>query len=510
MTQEPRLEGYTVEEFIGAGGSADVWRVTAPGGASLAAKVFREAGEASGRAEWRSMRRHAGDHVVPVVDFLRDDDGRSVLLMPYLPGGSLHDVVVGRGGLTAGECVTALAPIAGALSRIHDGGCVHGDVTPRNVLFDDVGRPLLSDLGASRVAALPGEAEWGSAGFVAPEVLEGHAPAASSDVFSLAAVAWFALVGEAPAPASLRPPLSELVPDVPEPLERLVAAGLALTPSARPYSDDVARKLLEAADPVAVPVDRSVPRVAGADAPAESITRRLREEAQKRQLAEGPQTRREAGRGRRHGEGPQRGRSRLVGALALGVTLVAGAALWPTDDAPDSVEAPARGAAAEHSPYAARGTTAEPRATTSTARPSASGKASTASKDSSSATSHPPTRGEVEALLACRAEAWNSVDQRRLERCLAPKSPALTSDSAALRQAQRDGIVYSGVSYRVASYTPKTGAAGTAGATATVTRSGYTVTHGNDRSRRASQSTQVELRLVSDAGQWRISEWSGR
>ena len=116
MTQEPRLEGYTVEEFIGAGGSADVWRVIAPGGASLAAKVFREAGEASGRAEWRSMRRHAGDHVVPVVDFLRDDDGRSVLLMPYLPGGSLHDVVVGRGGLTAGECVTALAPIAGALT----------------------------------------------------------------------------------------------------------------------------------------------------------------------------------------------------------------------------------------------------------------------------------------------------------------------------------------------------------------------------------------------------------
>ena len=91
----------------------------------------------------------------------------------------------------------------------------------------------------------------------------------------------------------------------------------------------------------------------------------------------------------------------------------------------------------------------------STARPSASGTASTASKDSSSATSRPPTRGEVEALLACRAEAWNAVDHRRLERCLAPKSPALTSDSTALRQAERDGIAYSGVSYRVANYTPK-------------------------------------------------------
>lgn len=334
MTTPPQLAGYGVEGFIGSGGSADVWRITAPGGAHLAAKVFREAGEASGRAEWRSMRRHAGAHVMPVIDFLRDDAGRSVLLMPYQSGGSLYDVVVGRGGLTAGECVTALAPVAGALARIHDGGCLHGDVTPKNILFDGEGRPVLSDLGAARVTALAGQAEWGSAGFVAPEVLEGHAPAASSDVYSLAAVAWFSLVGEAPAPASLRPHLRDLLPDVPEPLGRLITSCLSLTPTARPYSDDLAGRLLDAERPVAVPLDLHAAGERSSPQAADTITRRLREEAQKRQRLEGDRTVR-VGTDRRGRRRTITTRSRvgspLVGAAAgLGLVLVGGAAMWPT------------------------------------------------------------------------------------------------------------------------------------------------------------------------------------
>lgn len=504
---EPQLEGYTVEGFIGSGGAADVWRLTAPGGAQLAAKVFREADEASGRTEWRSMRRHSGAHVMPVIDLLRDDAGRSVLLMPYQAGGSLYDIVVGRGGLTAGECVTALAPIAGALSRIHDGGCVHGDVTPKNILFDEQGRPVLSDLGASRVAALPGEAEWGSAGYVAPEVLEGHAPAASSDVYSIAAVAWFALVGEAPAPASLRPHLRDLVPDVPEPLERLITACLSITPTARPYSNDVAHRLLDAARPVAVPLDRAESPEAGKPANAtDSITRRLREEAQRHQLlddeiGDGSRARRESRRvsgGRRATNGSRTitGTTLIGAAASFGLVLLVGSFLWPTSSETASVaSAKAVSAPTGGTPYAARASSPKSAPAPTNATAAASG----------------PTQADVERLLGCRAAAWNRVEPKALQGCLAPNSTARSNDEAALTQARAGHVTYSGVGYRITKFdvveAPKQGQTL---ATATVVRTGYTVTQGSHRTTMPSVSTPVELRLLKSAGEWKISEWRGR
>lgn len=502
MTTPPELAGYTVDSFIGSGGSADVWRVSTADGTQLAAKVFRESGEASGRAEWRSMRRHAGAHVMPVIDYVRDKSGRSVLLMPYQGGGSLHDIVTGRGGLTAGECVTALAPIAQALARIHDGGCLHADVTPKNILFDIEGRPVLSDLGAARVTALPGQAEWGSAGYVAPEVLDGHAPAASSDVYSLAAVAWFALVGEAPAPASLRPHLSDLVPDVPESLERLIAAGLSLTPSARPYSDDVARRLLDAARPVAVPLDREAPGEDGSPAPvaADTITRRLRQEAQKRQMLDSRRsangtTLREGRRRPRPTVSAGAGRAVLGGAAALGLGLLGAAALWPTSAESGDREAEPSATGGSAKPYAVHAVTTPPSATP--VRPTTAGA--------------PPTRADLEGLLKCRALAWNRGEVRALDGCLAAKSPARTSDESALAQAQEGKIRYSGITYSVASFTLLEGhERDRARATATVERSGYTVTRGASNTQMGRATTRVELRFVQSGGAWRISEWNGR
>lgn len=320
-SEAPRLEGCTVESHVGSGGCADVWRVRRADGTLVAAKVFRPDAASTGRGELRAMRRHAGPHVMPVLDYVTDEDGRGVLFMPYLSGGSLWSIVTGRGGLTAGEVVTAITPVASALTRMHDGGCVHGDVTPRNILLDERGKPVLSDLGATRAAAMPGEAEWGSAGYVAPEVLDGGAPDSCADVYALGAVMWFALVGEAPGPATLRPCLNDITQDVPPRLAEIVTACLATTPSARPHAADLGPMLAEVARPVALPIDMGsislqgdgVGRAAqqrtdarqaddgpdGADLGAETITRRLRAEAQRRQLAEG-QGDASGRRGRRH------------------------------------------------------------------------------------------------------------------------------------------------------------------------------------------------------------------
>ena len=75
------------------------------------------------------------------------------LIMDYAAGGSLGQLVAGRGRLGPGETVTVLTPIAQALAYLHGQGFTHGDVSPGNVLFTAHGKPLLADLGVARMVA---------------------------------------------------------------------------------------------------------------------------------------------------------------------------------------------------------------------------------------------------------------------------------------------------------------------------------------------------------------------
>ena len=117
--------------------------------------------------------RMAAEHVLAVEACLPLADGRVALVMPLLRGGSLAALVRARGHLGPGEVVTVLAPVAGALGRLHAAGVVHGDVSPGNVLLDLDGRPVLADLGVGRVLGEAPQAVWGTPGHLAPEVLLG-------------------------------------------------------------------------------------------------------------------------------------------------------------------------------------------------------------------------------------------------------------------------------------------------------------------------------------------------
>jgi len=60
-------------------------------------------------------------------------------------GGSLAQLLGARGPLTAGEAVTIVAPLLGALAALHAVGVVHGDLTPGNLTFSPDGKPLIAD-----------------------------------------------------------------------------------------------------------------------------------------------------------------------------------------------------------------------------------------------------------------------------------------------------------------------------------------------------------------------------
>ncbi len=264
-----RLPGYRVEELIGAGSSGEVWRASVTStGVPVALKriwLSERAQRQAAISEAAMLSALDHPHLMKLHE-LRPVDDAIVLVLDLAAAGSLATLLARRGRLTTGETVTALAPIGGALAYAHNAGVVHGDVSSANILFTDVGLPLLADLGVSRL--LGDEAAVRTTpSYADPAVAAGGLPAPASDVFMLGAVALHALTGTPPWPGDEAAEVLELAATTgvePDFAERLDAAGvptqvativlraLRLSPDERCTAAEFALELRHAAEPVAV------------------------------------------------------------------------------------------------------------------------------------------------------------------------------------------------------------------------------------------------------------------
>ena len=126
--------------------------------------------------------------------------------------------------------------LADALANAHSEGVIHRDIKPSNVLLDSSGRALLTDFGISKLMThlTVGEtlAGFWSNGYAAPEQRGGEPATFASDVYSLGAVFFYMLSGEAPPPEG---PTVSLVQDrVQGPFRRVLSRMLAGRPEERP------------------------------------------------------------------------------------------------------------------------------------------------------------------------------------------------------------------------------------------------------------------------------------
>lgn len=491
----PRVPGYELHERVAAGGSGVVWRATrVADGAVVAVKVVVALDDGD-----RAVREPALLRRLPVEGLVRVHDAFSLpehpeavaLVLDFVEGGSLAAVLRARGHLSAGEAVTVVAPVARALATMHAAGVVHADVAPGNVLLERSGRPLLADLGVSRLAVETPAEVYGTPGFAAPEVEAGQQPTPASDVYAVGALAWACVTGEPPPPLGLRRPLAELAPGLPPAWVEVVQECLSPLPAERPGAAEVALRLFDAAacEPL---------RLVAGDDEVSLITHRLRsaprDEPPAAELAGGLSWR---PRLVRRVHWPPRGPAGRLAAVAL-LLLTVGLAGTGWAAGRDAREAAGAGTSR---PSVPAGGGAGPRS----AAPDPAPAARAAARSDPAAPDRSPAQ-LMQALADLRAAVLTSGDPAMLGQLDAPASPAWQADARLLREMSGRGERYEGLRFTVRSARLATAQGERATLRARVDTEAYRVTGpGSARAARpAEPGGELLVRLRWSPGGWLV------
>ena len=297
-----RIAGYRLEEEIGRGGMAVVFRARDERlGRLVALKILAPALAADESFRHRFIRESRAaaavddPHIVPVFE-AGEADGVLFIAMRYVRGGDAGSLVRRDGPLPPGQVATIISPVASALDAAHSEGLLHRDVKPANMLVDVVpGRPghvYLSDFGLSKTAtssAMLTQAGhfMGTLAYVAPEQIGGQTADGRADQYALACSAFELLTGAPPfsrdeptalmyAQVSEPPPaLTSRRPDLPAAADGVLARALAKPPAdryatCREFADALRGALgLAAYDSGSEIIPAGHPRTENAQTPAE-------------------------------------------------------------------------------------------------------------------------------------------------------------------------------------------------------------------------------------------------
>lgn len=270
-----RLDGlYEVQELIGSGGMANVYKAVmrgqngpVPAGTVVAVKVLRQeymhdpdlVRRFKNESKAISLLNHP--NIVKVYD-VSVNDHLQYIVMEYVDGMTLREYLNERGGkLSSRETVHFISQILKALEHAHANGVVHRDIKPQNIMLLDNGQLRMMDFGIARISRadnqmLAGKA-MGSVHYISPEQAKGDETDCTSDIYSVGVMMYEMLSGHLPFDAddvvevaikqiSDEPrSLHELAPEVPYALVEITEKAMAKLPQNRYPS---ARAMLEALD----------------------------------------------------------------------------------------------------------------------------------------------------------------------------------------------------------------------------------------------------------------------
>lgn len=208
----PLVPGFRLDRLIGEGGFGQVWHaVRDPGDEIVALKILHlelvRSIDALTRfqRELEAIERLHHPNVVRALDHGSLDDGRPYLVLEYVHGPSLREVIHDRGAIPPAEMLTILEPLCDALGVAHAAGLVHRDVKASNVILarqDGAVRPVLLDFGLVKLLDQEGpgltssRSMLGTPAAMSPEQMRGQPVDARTDVYALGLLAFHILTGQ--------------------------------------------------------------------------------------------------------------------------------------------------------------------------------------------------------------------------------------------------------------------------------------------------------------------------
>lgn len=152
--------------------------------------------------EARSAARLSHPNIVSVFD-QGLDGGRPYIVMEYVEGRTLRNVIVNEAPTTPARALELLEPVVAAVAAAHESGLIHRDVKPENVLISERGRVKVVDFGLAK--AISGQTATatqglllGTVSYIAPELVTEGRPRPASDVYSIGVVLFELLTGTKP------------------------------------------------------------------------------------------------------------------------------------------------------------------------------------------------------------------------------------------------------------------------------------------------------------------------
>lgn len=205
------LGNYRVEERLGQGGMGAVYRakqVTMD--RDVALKVMRQEfiRDHNFIKDFMREARIAGRLHHPTIIGIHDfgqAEGYYFFSMEYVQGETLFDHVIREGGIDPLRAAEIMRKVAEALSHAHEQGVIHQDIKPENIMIADSGDIKVADLGLAKVMSYGSGSQiidnrpvMGTPQYVAPEIVRRLPPDPRSDIYSLAATAFFMVTGKPP------------------------------------------------------------------------------------------------------------------------------------------------------------------------------------------------------------------------------------------------------------------------------------------------------------------------
>lgn len=308
MIQRILARRYELQELIGGGGMADVYKAQDKLlDRAVAVKILHQqyANDAEFvekfRREATAAAKLAHPNIVNIYD-VGEDGGSQYIVMEYVSGPTLKEVIQHKGCLEPIEAVRIAKEIASALESAHRNNLVHCDIKPHNILVMPDGHIKVTDFGIARAVSAStmtySGSVMGSVHYFSPEQAKGTVITTKSDVYSLGVVLYEMLTGKLPfngetsvsiALKHLQEepvPIRQINPSIPPVLEAIVQKAMSKDPADRPSSTELYADLNQAKSMLA---DRGISQEAVSNDPfATRMIPRITPEMMAEQRSERP------------------------------------------------------------------------------------------------------------------------------------------------------------------------------------------------------------------------------